>query len=333
MSLGVVLDVAIGMALTYSFLGIIAAAVQESIAAALKLRGKQLQKGIANLLADGSPVTAADTLAQQVFGHSLVKGISTTGLPSYVPSRNFALALFDVLADGSQAPVFSQIESSIAELPACSCREAMKSLVVDAGGDLDKLQSSVRKWYEDAMDRLSGEYKRFSHWFALGFGLAVAVMFNVSSFQLATMLWTDPILRAQLVTEATHETQHAASATMDNDGIQLAAAGADADGTAGKSAGATPPSAEEATRLLTALPIGWSSVRKDGSDKRSVFRLFMDTVFAPDWSGVGLVFGWLTTGFAVSLGTPFWFDTMQKLVNLRGTGPKPARSDDEAGTS
>src|SRR5262249_27090412 len=140
MSLGVVLDVAIGMALTYSFLAIIAAAVQESIAAALKLRGKQLQKGIASLLADGSPVTAAstlaqkvfghslrqpvtvataNTLAQKVFGHSLVKGISTTGLPSYVPSRNFALALFDVLGDGSQAPVFSQIESSVAGLPAC----------------------------------------------------------------------------------------------------------------------------------------------------------------------------------------------------------------------
>ena len=36
------------------------------------------------------------------------------------------------------------------------------------------------------------------------------------------------------------------------------------------------------------------------------------------------VIGWLITGLAVALGAPFWFDLLNKLVNLRGAGPRPA---------
>ena len=39
--------------------------------------------------------------------------------------------------------------------------------------------------------------------------------------------------------------------------------------------------------------------------------------------------GCLITALAVSLGGPFWFDTLQKFLNLRATGPKPAKSNQE----
>jgi len=35
------------------------------------------------------------------------------------------------------------------------------------------------------------------------------------------------------------------------------------------------------------------------------------------------VAGWVVTMVAVSFGAPFWFDLIQKLVNLRSAGPKP----------
>ena len=40
--------------------------------------------------------------------------------------------------------------------------------------------------------------------------------------------------------------------------------------------------------------------------------------------------GWLVTAFAISLGAPFWFDLLQKLlnINVRGAGPKPASTSD-----
>jgi hypothetical protein len=43
------------------------------------------------------------------------------------------------------------------------------------------------------------------------------------------------------------------------------------------------------------------------------------------------VFGWLITALAISLGAPFWFDLLNKLVKLRAAGPRPATGSDEGG--
>jgi hypothetical protein len=52
------------------------------------------------------------------------------------------------------------------------------------------------------------------------------------------------------------------------------------------------------------LPIGWSEFPK------------------PDqWPT--MVVGWLITAFAVSLGAPFWFDLLNKFVNIRAAGKAP----------
>jgi hypothetical protein len=35
------------------------------------------------------------------------------------------------------------------------------------------------------------------------------------------------------------------------------------------------------------------------------------------------IVGWIFTAIAVSLGAPFWFDTLSRFVNLRNTGNTP----------
>ena len=35
--------------------------------------------------------------------------------------------------------------------------------------------------------------------------------------------------------------------------------------------------------------------------------------------------GWLLTAIAVSLGAPFWFDTLSKFINIRAAGTKPQK--------
>jgi hypothetical protein len=52
------------------------------------------------------------------------------------------------------------------------------------------------------------------------------------------------------------------------------------------------------------LPIGWSEFPK------------------PDQLPIVLL-GWLITAFAVSLGAPFWFDLLNKFVNVRASGKAP----------
>jgi hypothetical protein len=36
--------------------------------------------------------------------------------------------------------------------------------------------------------------------------------------------------------------------------------------------------------------------------------------------------GWLITAFAVSLGAPFWFDTLNRITSIRAAGRPPESS-------
>jgi hypothetical protein len=60
------------------------------------------------------------------------------------------------------------------------------------------------------------------------------------------------------------------------------------------------------------LPIGWAA---DSKDPRSLPSSFGDAVMK--------LLGLSLTAFAVSLGAPFWFDLLNRLVNLRATGKPP----------
>jgi hypothetical protein len=54
---------------------------------------------------------------------------------------------------------------------------------------------------------------------------------------------------------------------------------------------------------MNQLPIGW---QRDGA--------YADGVA---W----MIVGWLLTASATLFGAPFWFDLLQNVTNLRGTGP------------
>ena len=51
------------------------------------------------------------------------------------------------------------------------------------------------------------------------------------------------------------------------------------------------------------------------------------------WGWLYKVLGILITAAAISLGAPFWFDALNKLVNLRGSGGKPATAAEARATN
>lgn len=67
-------------------------------------------------------------------------------------------------------------------------------------------------------------------------------------------------------------------------------------------------SSQEALTTLKTLPIGWST---------NTFCLYS-------------IPGWLITATTSLFGGPFWFDLLNQLINLRGTGSKPERASDVA---
>jgi hypothetical protein len=61
---------------------------------------------------------------------------------------------------------------------------------------------------------------------------------------------------------------------------------------------------------------------------------WIDTITREVFGTVGTflskLMGLLATGLAVSLGAPFWFDTLKRFLNVRSAGPVPKKSEPAA---
>src|SRR5262245_11890999 len=91
------LDVAIGIAFVYLLISLLCSAIIEGAEAVLKRRAKDLEMGIKELLRDPN-------LVAKVYSHPLINGLfkgdyqpGMRNLPSYIPTRSFALAIMDLL--------------------------------------------------------------------------------------------------------------------------------------------------------------------------------------------------------------------------------------------
>ena len=152
------LEVAIGMALIYLALSLFCTAINETIAGIFSSRAKNLERGIQSLFTDGlesqGSSVPAITLAQAIYDHGLVQSLyrSTssekaaiwgkwfgTNLPSYIPSRIFASALLDIAfpsaGTAGTSTDLSSMMASLEALPASKGKEAIVTLVKQAGGE------------------------------------------------------------------------------------------------------------------------------------------------------------------------------------------------------
>ena len=184
MSIGTILEVGIGLIFVFLLLGLIVSALQEAIAALLGLRSKYLMEGLSTILADvpgacwlarshyfGSNLDQGSALFKEVAGHALVSGITPSKIPSYVAAGNFASALIDVLRKGGTGTLATDVQSKIAAMPDGPVRQALSTLLTDAKGDIDVFRKNVETWFDGAMERVSGRYKRWTQYFAIIAGI------------------------------------------------------------------------------------------------------------------------------------------------------------------
>ena len=281
MSLGAAVDVVIGVVFCYLLLGLIGSSVQEVLAGWVNLRGRTLFQGLKRML--GGPTSQ---LSKLVTEHALVAPTQDGRKPSYVSAANFSLALIDSLLSGSAGKSIADLQASIAKLPDSKAKQALGALLTQANGSLSQFQADVEHWFDDAMDRVSGIYKRWTQNFLLLFGVVIAFGGNIDTIAIAQTLWNGAAVRAQVVAAA----QQATAGAKEADGLAANAAAKLAD---------------------LPIPIGW---RGKPSSPSAI---------------LAKIVGCLITALAVSLGAPFWFDTLQKFLNLRTTGPRPEKSDSE----
>lgn len=385
-----ILEVAIGLAFVYLLLCLICSMVKEWIASAwLKSRPKTLFKGITSLLKDPKIIDdfykhpLINALAKVSPDDMALEGLESSlrKQPSSIPSRTFALALLDILAPAKNAPgaqTLPDIRNKVSqpESPDWIKRALLPLLDAAPKDDLKAAYRNVEKWYDDAMERVTGWYKRRTQLYLLILGLLVCIAMNVDTFAIANSLYHDSALRSAVVAAAEKRIKESPpppappSPATKAGGKAPAAPAADkakgapkapetaippAVASPGSPAGATAPPPQptpgnkpgtktekkpiepDLKQAITQvqnlnLPIGWVEKSylepKDGKPIESCEYIPMDWNLTPlePHSWWFKILGWIFTALAISLGAPFWFDLLNKLVNLRGAGktPEPA---------
>ena len=206
----------------------------------------------------------------------------------------FAMAVLGSLDPSKPVPAFADIEQTLKDMSNSNIRDTLLAHVATAQGDIQKLRDNVAAWFDGAMDRVSGIYRQNLKGLSLLVGLAVAIVLNADSLAVGKALWNDPTLRAQITEAARNPKEPTTPSAL--------------------------AQATEGFEKLRPLPIGWDPHPPT-----------FPTFAALAWFWVQKAFGLLVTGIALSLGAPFWFDLLSKIMNVRGAGGKPQRTDAPTG--
>jgi hypothetical protein len=299
-----ILEVAIGVVFVFVLVSTIAAAIREGIEAWLKTRASYLEYGIRELLQDRE----GKGLCVELFEHPLIQSLFSGdyaprpasksppkqggNLPSYIPSRNFAMAILDIAARGPKPLDESARPLSLAELRAAIAsktdlrvRDALLVAIDDAGDDLERARRNIETWFDSTMDRVSGWYKRSTQWFIFWIALGIAITLNIDTLRIIDHLYSNDAQRSALLV-AIEKTPTA------------------------------PETYEQAQTALQSLklPIGWNQPQPTGTG---------------DW--LSRLCGWLVVAIAAMLGAPFWFDVLNKIMVIRST-VKPHEKSPEEGS-
>ena len=342
MGLSGVLEAIIGLVFVYFLASVLCSGVNEAIAQETGRRGRFLREGLINIVRDR-------WLFLRLINHPLVSSLyrdvpGKPRTPSYIPPSTIVNALLDIMVlkarqidpafAGGAPPTFTFDQVRAATL---TCKrggyqvaDAILPLLDAAQGNLDVARKSLEAWYTSGMDRVAGWYKQHARRVLFLIGIIVAVGFNVDTLSIATQLSRSAELRKSLADAATQvvETKRFNGVELNvnegdvkiaQDDLKKFAAGLSAYQQQGLPVGfacLSPAEVGPGSHIRGVAAKCWQNARKTA---------------AGEW--LVKILGWLVTGLAISLGAPFWFDLLNRLVDLRGAGkrPEPVKAPETSG--
>jgi hypothetical protein len=220
------LDLGVGMALLFLFVSLICTALREIIEGILKYRAENLHHALQEILND----TDFDGLVKQIYTHPSVYALYFgeyprtktalwwRNLPSYIPAANFSAALLDIIVRGdpdAPAPAapgpppaehtaitIADVQAALANMTNAKLKRALLVAFDFAKDDLATARASLEAWYNAAMDRVSGAYKRQTQQILFGVGFLAAMLLNIDAITIVERLSQNRALRDTVVAAA-----------------------------------------------------------------------------------------------------------------------------------
>lgn len=238
-------------------------------------------------------------------------------------------------------------------------REHIKSLLNDAQEDLVKFKVLLEEWFDNTMDRAVGWYKRQTQFILLLIGFFLAALFNVNTIQIVSKLSKDKDAREQLVQMATSYVESNPNIIQNIDSISKIDTTfkakfdtlldvkrnleKDLDDAHALLGSPTPPDSLQVKKIKIS-ELNESEIVLYKKKQAYIVISAQDKISKKDsrfykirkkdegeityahfssWKYFwGNFFGYLITALAISLGAPFWFDILNKLVKLRSSVQK-----------
>ncbi len=356
-----ILTIVIGIIFVLLLLSLLATTMMELLSSVFSLRGRNLVKALRNMLASSDKnEVLVDAFQQNSMYRHLTqqygreqKGFSA---PSYMSAETFQSILLDVILKGE--PI-DNLEEKIKTLPDEDLKNVLSQLLRESGGQRDLFRLEVQNWYNNVMDRAAGWYKRYTQKILLLMGLGIAVLFNADVVALYDRLSNDPETLEQLADAAERYVQardqagpikNQAGPQVQTPPVAVPSGGGPAPvDTANMSAAPTtdaapapgggyqPAEPVPATYLYSGEDASDQDFRTSLEDLKGLLNNEIAEIKRPlglGWEGVSMrdmeaydlmskLLGFILTALAISMGAPFWFDLLKKLVNIRSSGSRP----------
>ena len=305
-----------------------------------------------------------NTTSESFYEHPLMKFLGESKLnskPAYIDKETFSKVIIDLLR-GDQVKPGDDIKLLIQKtLDAKTIVWGKKinvrindetlsyinSIWADAQGDIGKFKKYLENWFDETMDRATGWYKRHIQFVLFFIGLAIAIIFNVDTIKIVTKLEKDPKLREQIILQADAFVK--AHPNLDTELLVLKARSdtlqaqiARKNMTRAGMDSLQKVKSEDSSHLAKYLAM---KAETDTLINRADSLITTDLKKTNDILGLGWktektksynfgsflmsILGWIITATALSLGAPFWFDLLNKMMKLRGSVATPTSDDKE----
>lgn len=235
------------------------------------------------------------SLAELLYDHPLISRLDPTRLHrptriTHIAPTEFARALVDILTpeDGDGKKRWEQLGDEIRTLPR-PLRAQFLVLYEEAGGNVKEFRQAIEGWFVSSMDRVSEWYRRRTRVVMFGYGLIVAVAFNVSAVHVTAELYENDIVRETVVELAAARTaQENVQECTDRTCVE-----------------------EEIGKIVdTGLPVLWRTCPEGDGDSGLCG-------FENGRATAATIVGWLITAAALSVGAAFWFALLKRAFHFR----------------
>jgi len=280
------------------------------------------------------------------------------GKPSYINNETFSKVIVDLLrgkdvkpGDNIQPLIQKALDEKKTNWEDARINDQtlsyLRSIWADSGGDTKLFRKYLERWFDETMDRASGWYKKHTQVILFFVGFLLAVVFNVDTLKIVDKLEKDPKLREQLVQQADafvkanpdlDKTIYMQKEKIESVRLQMA----------NRNLSEAGLDSLQKIKFEDSLDLAHSKIMKEKSDSLvqsavSLVRTDLRDVqhsLGLEWGTyqcnstpliciLKSLLGWLITATALSLGAPFWFDLLNKMMKLRGAVATPTSDDRE----